>query len=156
MRTMLVVGLLSLSAILAPSRPVLAHCQVPCGIFSDHARVEQLREDLTTIRKAVTELAALAGKRDVQSQQQFVRWVMTKEQHAERAMRTVADYFLAQKVKLPPPGDKKAQADYVERLARHHAVLVAAMKTKQSSAQAEVTALGKAIDGIAGYWPPGK
>ena len=130
-----------------------AHCQVPCGIYDDHARVQQLREDVSTIAKAVKELAALNAKTDVQSRQQVVRWVVTKEAHAEKIMRTISDYFLAQKIPPASAKDKNAHAAYLERLTRHHAVLVAAMKCKQSAAMEPVIALGKTIDAIDKYWP---
>ena len=122
------------------------HCQVPCGIYGDAARVAMMREDLTTIRKANKQIKALAAKTDAQSKNQLVRWVQTKEQHAERVMRTIADYFMAQKIK---PAKGRA---YLDSLAKHHAVLVAAMKCKQSVAPADAQRLGKAIDAIAGYW----
>ena len=140
-------------ALWALSDDAQAHCQVPCGIYDDHARVDQIREDIVTITKAVNEMAALAAKQDAQSKQQFVRWVMNKETHADRVIRTIADYFFAQKIKMPAAGDKKATSAYYEMLARHHAVLVAAMLCKQGSSMEPVNALTKAVDAIAGYWP---
>lgn len=35
------------------------HCQVPCGIFDDPARVEALKEDAATVRKAMVQIAEL-------------------------------------------------------------------------------------------------
>ena len=32
-----------------------AHCQVPCGIYDDHARVEAMAEDAATVIKAVND-----------------------------------------------------------------------------------------------------
>lgn len=132
-----------------------AHCQVPCGIYDDHARVIGMREDATTIGKALEQMAALSSRRDAQSVNQLVRWVNTKEQHAERIMRTIADYFLAQKIQPPATAaDAKARADYLERLGRHHAVMVQAMKCKQSASREPLEALNKALEAIAGYWSP--
>ncbi len=48
-----------------------AHCQIPCGIYDDNARVESMLEDVATIRKAVTMMIELNAKTDVQSRQQF-------------------------------------------------------------------------------------
>ena len=48
------VGLAS-TALLAPQVADM-HCQVPCGIFNDPARVAQLKEDATTIRKAMVQV----------------------------------------------------------------------------------------------------
>lgn len=123
-----------------------AHCQVPCGIYDDPARIAMMREDVTTISKAMNQITALAKKNDALSKNQLTRWVDTKDHHAERVMRTIADYFMAQKIK---PASGRA---YLDSLAKHHAVLVAAMKCKQSVSVADATQLSKAIDAIAGYW----
>ena len=64
------VSLLGLAALataaiwLTRTQTVSAHCQVPCGIYDDQARIHQLEEDATTIAKAITEINALAGKHD--------------------------------------------------------------------------------------------
>ena len=131
-----------------------AHCQIPCGIYDDHARVGRMEEDLETIAKAVNEINVLAAKKDAQSQNQLVRWIMNKEQHAESIIRIISDYFLAQKIAPTPTSDKKAQAAYKDKLALHHAVMVAAMKCKQSSSREPVKALGQALKAIESFWPP--
>jgi nickel superoxide dismutase len=129
-----------------------AHCQVPCGIYHDKARVQMMREDIETIDKAVKQIQALARKRDAQSQNQLTRWVVTKEQHAERIIRTISDYFMAQKIKPVDPKDRGGHARYSEMLLRHHAVMVAAMKCKQNASTDPVKVLTRAVNGIAGYW----
>ena len=40
---------------------VRSHCQVPCGIFDDPARVDALKEDAATVRKAMVQINELAG-----------------------------------------------------------------------------------------------
>src|SRR5262245_34924816 len=70
-----------------------AHCQMPCGIYDDAGRLATLREDAQTIEKAMTEMAKLAGKSDVQSMQQMVRWVTTKDEHASDIITIVSEYF---------------------------------------------------------------
>jgi len=127
-------------------RLVQAHCQVPCGIYDDHARVATMLEDVTTVRKAVTMLNELAAKTDVQSKQQFTRWVMNKETHAQKIISAIADYFLTQRV-------KPDQKDYVERLKKHHAVIVAAMMVKQNATMALVDALEKSVKALLEYYP---
>lgn len=123
-----------------------AHCQIPCGIYDDHARVHALREDIQTIRKAVTNIQQLAAKKNAQNQNQLVRWIMNKEAHAERIIRTVSDYFLTQKIKPNSP-------NYVEILRAHHAVMVAAMKCKQKASMDAVNELTDAVNVIEPYWP---
>ena len=134
----------SLSLFAAPDAS--AHCQVPCGIYDDHARVHAMREDIKTVAKAVKMINQLAKKRDVKSRNQLVRWVFNKEKHAERIIRTISDYFMAQKIK---PGN---DASYLKKLASHHRVMVAAMKCKQGADKKAVAALTKAVDGIEGFW----
>ncbi len=123
-----------------------AHCQIPCGIYNDHARVDAMLEDTATIKKALTMLTELEKKTDIQSRQQFIRWVMNKENHAQNIITTISDYFLTQRV-------KSSQKDYTERLKRHHAVIVAAMKTKQKSSMENAMELEKAINALFIYYP---
>ena len=115
-----------------------AHCQVPCGIFADQARFEAMLEDATTIEKAQRLMGELAGKNDAQSMNQYVRWVKTKEEHAANTQKVIADYFMAQRI-------KPAQDTYVDRLMASHAVMIAAMKCKQSADAATAEALKTAI-----------
>jgi nickel superoxide dismutase len=122
----------------APPRPAEAHCEVPCGIYDDQMRFEMMLEDFTTIKKAMGGIRDLAGKTAPLDLNQLVRWVNTKESHAEKTQEVIARYFMAQRIK---PTDEK----YLERLATAHAVIQAAMKCKQSVADADADALKKAI-----------
>ena len=139
-------GVVLVALVAAVPHGLYSHCQVPCGIYDDYMRVVKMKEDASTIDKAITQIASLAGKTDVTSINQSVRWVMTKEQHAEAIIGSIANYYLTQRV-------KSDAADYATRLQAHHAVMVAAMKVKQDAKPATVTELRKAIDGIAGYYP---
>ena len=123
-----------------------AHCQVPCGIYDDAARVTAMLEDAATVQKAVTSLAALAGKTDAQSINQSARWVQNKELHAQRIIETISNYFLTQRVK---PG----QDDYATRLARHHAVILTAMKAKQNASADAAQVLRESIQALRAYYP---
>ena len=124
----------------------MAHCQIPCGIYDDHAQVASMRQDVATIHKAVDMIVGLAGKTDPQSQNQLVRWVMNKEQHAQNIIDSISDYFLTQRVKA-------SQEDYAERLQKHHAVIVAAMRAKQNADPEVVDELKAAVDAVAPYYP---
>ena len=141
------------SMFLTAIRPLaVAHCQVPCGIYDDHARIAAMLEDTTTIAKALDQINELAGKHDAQSFNQATRWVMTKEQHAERIQTTIAQYYLAQRVKAAEPGSDAYDA-YVKSLAEHHAVIVAAMKAKQTVDPNAANVLREAIEVISAYYP---
>ncbi|MEM1221292.1 MAG: superoxide dismutase [Ni], partial [Verrucomicrobiota bacterium] len=103
-------------------------------------------EDAATVAKACKMIAELEGKTDPQSMQQVVRWVSNKESHAQKIIITMADYYLTQRV-------KPSQEDYVERLTKHHAIILAAMKAKQNADIKYADALSKAIKEIAVYYP---
>jgi nickel superoxide dismutase len=129
-----------------------AHCEVPCGIYDDHARISQMLEDTETIAKAVAQINVLAGQRDPQAVNQTVRWITTKEDHATNIEETIARYFLCQRVK-PVPAGADGYDEYVKKLVEHHRVMVAAMKTKQVVDPARVEDLREAIEVIAVYYP---
>lgn len=104
---------------------LFGHCQVPCGIYGDQNRFEQMLEDQSTIEKASKQITELSGKKDAQSMNQIARWVATKESHASAVQNTIADYFMAQRI-------KSSDSKYEDKLTKAHAVIVAAMKCKQS------------------------
>ena len=119
-----------------------AHCQVPCGIFTDQLRFETMLEDTTTIAKAIDQvaenLAAMADEPTPLVVNQLSRWIDTKEDHANHIQEVIADYFMAQRI--------KTDADnYVEQLKAAHAVIQAAMKVKQDAAPEKAKALKEAI-----------
>lgn len=128
---------------------VQAHCQIPCGIYDDYSRVEAMLEDAATIEKATRLINELAGKKDAQSQNQLVRWVMNKEYHAQKIITTISDYFLTQRV-------KPKQKDYKERLIKHHTIILSAMKAKQNTDVKLVVNLRKSIEALLSYYPEKK
>jgi len=130
-------------------RFAIAHCQIPCGIYDDFLRLQTMREDAETVQKSVDMMFALTGETDVQSQNQMIRWVMNKEEHAQDIIAIISDYYLTQRV-------KPNQKDYAERLQKHHAVILAAMKAKQNANNESVNALKKSIEALAGYYPEHK
>ena len=130
-----VVCILSLFSI---ARFAAAHCQVPCGVYDDQRRFVSMLEDTKTIAKGIGEISALSGKSDALSHNQLARWVATKEAHATATQKVIAEYFMTQRIK--PSSD-----DYVKKLTAAHAVMVAAMKCKQTVDTKSATALKKAI-----------
>ena len=127
------------------SHSAYAHCQIPCGIYDDHARVQAMLIDAATVEKAIKLVGELSGKSDAQSKNQLVRWIMNKEKHAQNVILIISDYFLTQRVKLD-------QKDYVERLKKHHAVIIAAMKAKQNTDMKYAIALRESIEALAPYY----
>jgi len=147
LRQILLVGALALlGSQLALVQPASAHCQIPCGIYDDNARVQAMLEDAATVAKAVKMINELAGKTDPQSQNQSVRWIVNKEKHAQNIISTISDYFLTQRV-------KPDQEDYADRLVKHHTVILAAMKAKQNADATHADALKASIETLAQYYP---
>lgn len=145
-------SLITITFILAgavSSQQLHAHCQIPCGIYDDHARVEAMLEDVATVEKSVNLIIELSGKTDAQSNNQMTRWVMNKEKHAQNIISTISDYFLTQRVKPKEKG-------YAERLAKHHAVILSAMKAKQNADLASVVDLKKSVEALSPYYPEHK
>ena len=109
---------------------LLAHCQVPCGIYNDAARIIQIQEDFSTIQKAMTKIKELSQQQDATSMNQLTRWIMTKEDHASKLQKVVSEYFLTQRIKAKTEGSEFDT--YVKQTTTLHQVLVSAMKCKQT------------------------
>jgi nickel superoxide dismutase len=125
----------------ATAPAALPHCQVPCGIYGDQMRIDMLMEDAATIEKGMKTLTAEGADAPVPNQ--MVRWVMTKDQHAQSIQDTVAAYWLAQRIKAPAAGDAEARDRYHRQLELMHGITVAAMKCKQTTDTAHVETLRK-------------
>lgn len=131
-----------IGAAFLPMAYLAAHCEVPCGIYDDDARIKEMQEDQTTIAKAIGQIVELSGTHDATGHNQLARWVVTKEAHATNTQHIIAQYFMTQRIK--PEDD-----NYVERLTAAHGVLVAAMKCKQAADPATADALAEAINKFA-------
>lgn len=104
---------------------LFAHCQIPCGIYSDAAQIIQIKEDLQTIEKSILMINKLSGKYDPQSVNQLNRWIATKEQHAQNIQDVISQYFLTQRI-------KQNSKNYENELITLHQLLVSVMKCKQT------------------------
>ncbi len=104
---------------------LFAHCQIPCGIYSDSAKIMQIQEDLDTIEKAMEQIVKLSSKNDPQSLNQVIRWTSAKETHAQNIQVIVTEYFMTQRL-------RENSKDYLKKLKTLHLLLVSSMKCKQS------------------------
>jgi nickel superoxide dismutase len=77
------------------------------------------------------QITTLADDNSALAQNQSVRWINTKEEHANRIQETVTAYFLTQRIKSSAKGDKDYN-DYVKKTLLLHQMLVSAMKCKQT------------------------
>jgi len=111
---------------------VLAHCEIPCGIYGDDGRFSAMMEDVTTIEKAMNQINELSGA-DTKNFNQIVRWVNNKEVHADKIRDVVSQYFLAQRIKEPAEGDAAGAKAYAAQLVKLHQIIRMAMKCKQTT-----------------------
>ena len=138
-------GAVAIAAVLFVPQVTFAHCQIPCGIYDDPARFAELREHITTIEKSMNQINELSAAAD-QNVNQLARWVMNKEDHADKLAEIVTYYFLQQRIKTPESNDAAANEKYVTHLTLCHKMLVTAMKCKQTTDLANTKALSGLVD----------
>ena len=114
-----------------------AHCQIPCGIYDDAARITMMEEHVTTIEKSMKQIIQLHAN-EAENVNQIVRWVNNKEEHAEKLNEIVTAYFLAQRI-------KPTTENYEAKLKTLHGILLATMKSKQTTDLEQITTLRKLI-----------
>ena len=124
---------------------VFGHCEIPCGIYGDEERFKAVAEDLKTIEKSMIQIQSLSSDPN-NHMNQLVRWVNNKEKHADHIRDTVAQYFLAQRIKVPAAGDAAAEEVYSQKLSLLHKMVVSAMKCKQTVDTENVKNLHKYLD----------
>jgi len=117
-----------------------AHCQIPCGIYDDQARIDMLNEHITTIEKAMNRISELSAAQK-ENINQIVRWVTNKEDHGGQFQDIVTFYFLAQRIKPVDSSDEEAYRTYLKKLELLHHMHVYAMKCKQTTDLANVEKL---------------
>ncbi len=102
-----------------------AHCEIPCGIYDDQARINMILEHIATIEKSMQQIKIIEKEKNPDSNQ-LVRWIMNKEHHATEIQTIVTQYFMTQRIKL---GVK----DYNKKLSLLQQMLVYSMKCKQTT-----------------------
>ena len=122
---------------------VSAHCQVPCGIYTDDTVLTDLQTDQATIEKAMTQIVELS-KEPGKNANQITRWVVNKEEHASKIQESMMQYFLAQRIK-PEEADSNKEA-YLKKITLAHQIIVQAMKCKQGTDVEAAKQLKQLID----------
>ena len=110
-----------------------AHCEIPCGIYNDEARINLLAEHISTIEKSMQQILKLTTDKPV-NYNQLLRWTMNKENHANEIQKIATQYFMTQRIKLDTQ-------KYLQKLALMHKILVYAMKCKQTTDVAHIDTL---------------
>ena len=114
-----------LTAALAFAQTARAHCEIPCGIYDDRARVQLIAEHIGTIEKSIKQVLDLQQAEQV-NYNQLVRWIVNKENHATEIQTIVSQYFMTQRIK---PDTEQ----YARKIAVLHQMLITAMKCKQTT-----------------------
>jgi hypothetical protein len=122
-----------------------SHCQIPCGIYGDHTRIDMLKEHILTIEKSMNEINELS-KNSSENMNQLVRWINNKDQHADEFTHIVTYYFLSQRIKIVDPGKSGDFKIYQEKLTLLHKMMVFAMKCKQTTDLANTKRLSTLVD----------
>ena len=110
---------------------VFAHCQIPCGIYTDEMRIKMISEDIDTIEKSMKQIKELSGKDQI-DYNQLVRWINNKDEHASKIQDVVNAYFLTQRIKPVDASNAASYKDYTNKLVMLHQLIVYAMKCKQT------------------------
>ena len=126
------------------TKATYAHCEVPCGIYTDELRVELLKEHFQTIEKAKKKIEELKSA-EVVNYNQLVRWINTKEEHAKLIQEIAEQYFLTQRIKFANPSEGKKYDKYITQLTSMHQLIVYAMKSKQTTDVANVEKMKTAL-----------
>ena len=130
---------------------MIAHCQIPCGIYGDMTQIDLLREDIATVEKSMKQIVDLS-KEPAANMNQIVRWINNKEEHCGNIQEKVASYWMTQRIKPAAPSDEAAYRKYTAQITTLHAMLVSAMKAKQTTDLAHVEDLRKQVDALAGSY----
>lgn len=117
--------LVILSMMLPAAQHALSHCEIPCGIYDDQMRVKMIAEHITTMEKSMKEILRLRTEGPT-NYNQLVRWIVNKENHANRLQEIVTQYFMTQRIEI----DAK---DYAKKITLLHKILVHAMRCKQTT-----------------------
>ncbi len=121
-----------LFAVAAVTPVVYSHCQIPCGIYDDPARLAAIAENTATVEKAMKQITELS-QQSKPNMNQIVRWVNVKDQHSDDTAHIITYYFMAQRVKTTEKSDSAGYEKYIKQLTLLHEMLVYSMKAKQTT-----------------------
>ena len=99
---------------------------------------------ITTIEKSMKMIIELSNK-ESPDYNQIVRWVINKEDHANKIQKIVSQYFLHQRIKPVEPKNEELYKKYIERLTLLHDLSIYAMKAKQTTDLSYIKKLSRAI-----------
>ncbi|MBA3815692.1 MAG: hypothetical protein H0X29_04070 [Parachlamydiaceae bacterium] len=111
-------------AILTYSGSLSAHCQMPCGIYHDDMVFDQIDQYIETMYKCVSILKENKSS-SARDKNEFIRWILQKENASNDVSSTLTTFFLQQKIK---PGED----DTNKRIISAHKLLFLLVAIKQN------------------------
>lgn len=120
-KTKLILGCL---ALMFCGGEIHAHCQMPCGIYHDDMVYDQIDQYVETMYKGISVLNNNKFQTP-KERNEFVRWVLEKDQASDEAAGLLNTYFLQQKIKGGEP-------DTAKRLVSVHKLLATIVVIKQN------------------------
>ncbi|MFO7556588.1 MAG: superoxide dismutase [Ni] [Desulfobacterales bacterium] len=115
-----------------------AHCEIPCGIYDDEMQIKIINEHIVTVEKSMNQIIELE-KKEHHNPNQLVRWILNKENHADKIQEIVSQYFMTQRITLE-------MKNYEKQLGLLHQMLIYSMKCKQTTDLANVTKLKSIVN----------
>lgn len=114
---------MGLAAACVITKPLLSHCQMPCGIYHDDMVYDQVDQYVETMAKGISILTDSKFS-TVRDKNEFIRWVYLKEIESDKIANLITTYFLQQKIK---PGEE----DTSKRVLSAHRLLFYLVAIKQ-------------------------
>ncbi len=103
---------------------LMAHCQMPCGIYHDEMVFDQIDQFVETTVKGISVLNDNKFS-TIQQRNEFIRWIMQKEKSSNDVAELILVYFLQQKIK---PNEE----DTAKRVLSAHLLLFYLVQIKQT------------------------
>lgn len=104
---------------------LVAHCQMPCGIYHDDMAFDQIDQYIETMYKGISVIND-SKFTTPHERNETIRWVVLKDNSSTEAAEFITTYFLQQKIK---PGEP----DTPTRLTSAHKLLFLLVAIKQNT-----------------------
>lgn len=104
----------------------MAHCQMPCGIYHDDIVFNRIDQYIETIYKGISVMNNSKFS-DVREKNEFMRWVIQKEESSNETASLLTKYFLQQKI-----AEGKDEGT-IKKLQSVHKLLLLLVAIKQNS-----------------------
>lgn len=128
-----ILGIFSFAFLLIYSAKTFAHCEIPCGIYHDELRINQIQESILTIEKSIRAIQELSKEKENPLViNQIVRWIDNKDKHAEKIQYIIWQYFFTQRVKPVEHKYHEKYDKYLRKLELLNKLNFYTMKAKQS------------------------